>query len=202
MLSFTFCSSFLQSSPLSSRFQYTAWMGPTHLAPSHLTLRKHRINPFLPPKASQTTPPTTSASSHIQDNDLGAESSQFSIPLELWVSLPENSYFIQVCVRGGCGGVLTVQVGWMRVMHSVCVAAPTPSGCFSVFVQADAIITITLMRLILFGFSGILSSKQSKGGKNCHGNNAYMRIEPSASSFCFMLGHRAACLQISESFLL
>lgn len=43
--SFFSCCSFRLSSPPSSRSLYTVWMGPTHLAPFHQTLKRHRINP-------------------------------------------------------------------------------------------------------------------------------------------------------------
>lgn len=49
--------SFRQSSPPSSRSQCTAWTGPTHLAPFHRTLRKHRSSPSPPPLSTNTFGP-------------------------------------------------------------------------------------------------------------------------------------------------
>lgn len=49
--------SFRRSSPPSSRSQCTAWTGPTHLAPFHRTLRKHRSSPSPPPLSTNTFGP-------------------------------------------------------------------------------------------------------------------------------------------------
>lgn len=166
-------------------------MGPTHLAPFHQTLRRHRKKKTSPLHHSlhfdaHSLTHCSIPCSHIQDNHVGAHSSPF--PISGAVMFTATQFTLQPAV-------------WRE---------DSIDDAFSLFHSIHtlrSLCTHTLMPLPLCMDSFCLAlwdpqSQQFKGEKDFHGNSWCIWIGPWAATICFTLGHRPVGLQISESLLL
>lgn len=112
--------SFRQSSPPSSRSQCTAWTGPTHLAPFHRTLRKHRSSPSPSPLSTNTfgprkpdtysspaptppSPPTSRTMSWVfisyHSGALKFSATGFTLRSGVWRSVGRPAVWLLCCAR-------------------------------------------------------------------------------------------------------